>query len=143
MKRKVFIFRFGTPMPTPKEFGIIDEITGNTRRATGMGTPFGMLSIVETSLSPAEIVSIFDRVADENGDALPTIVFEESDKVSFNFHPEFFGDFEACNRAFDEEFGTSSTQCTLSLDELLDLVKSKGLSKFTEAELKRLKELSK
>jgi hypothetical protein len=143
MKKKVFIFRFGTAMPTQKEHLIIDKITGGTSRATGCSTPFGVLSIVETSMKPKEITDLFDQVAKEHDDALPTIVFEDGDSVGFNFDPFFFKEFEECNQAYDEAFGTPSNRCTLSMDELLDLVKEKGVVNLTTEELKRLKELTK
>ena len=143
MKKKVIILRFGASMPTQKEFGIMDKITGGTRRATGCGTPFGVISIAETSMSPKEIVDLFDQVAKEHDDALPVIAFEADGTTGYNFDPYFFQHFEECNLEFDREFGTASTKCVLSLDELLDLVKAKGVANLTTEELKRLKELSK
>ena len=142
MKKKLIIFRFGSALPTQKEHALMGLITGGTSEATGCSTPFGVLSIVNTSMTPAEVTSLFNRVAAETDDSLPTIVFEVDGSVGFNFHPEFFNHFEECNQAFDESFGTPTNKCTLSLDELLDLVKSKGLDNFTEVELTRLKELS-
>jgi hypothetical protein len=142
MKKKLIIFRFGSALPTQKEHAIMGLITGGTSEATGCSTPFGVLSIVNTSMTPAEVTALFNRVAAETDDSLPTIVFEADGSVGFNFHPEFFNHFEECNQAFDESFGTPTNKCTLSLDELLDLVKSKGLDNFTEVELTRLKELS-
>ena len=129
-------------MPTQKEFGIISHITGGTNRATGCGTPYGVMSIVETSMKPKEITDLFDQLANEHNDALPTIVFEADSEVGFNFDPYFFHHFEECNREFDEMFGKSGNHCTMSLDELLDLVKAKGVANLTDVELKRLKELS-
>ena len=142
MKKKLIIFRFGSTMPTQKEQVIMGIITGGSNEATGCSTPFGVLSIANTSMTPAEVTQLFNRVAVETGDALPTIVFEMDGHVGFNFHPEFFDHFAECNQAFDESFGTPINRCVLSLDELLDLVKSKGLDNFTEVELTRLKELS-
>ena len=143
MKKKLIILRFGSAMPTQKEQVIMGLITGGSGEAVGCSTPFGVLSIANTSMTPAEVTSLFNRVATETDDALPTIVFEADGQVGFNFHPEFFEHFAQLNQAFDEDFGTVTYRCTLSLDELLDLVKSKGLDNFTEVELKRLKELSK
>ena len=143
MKKKVIIFRFGSAMPTQKEYSIINEITDGTRRAVGCGTPFGVISIVETSMSPSAITELFDRVAKETGDSLPTIVFEAGGPVGFNFDPDFFANFKDSNDEFDREFGQESLTCTLSLDELLDLVNKKGLTELTKEELQRLKELSK
>ena len=143
MKKKLIIFRFGSAMPTQKEQVIMGLITGGSNEAVGCSTPFGVLSIANTSMTPAEVTQLFNRVAAETDDALPTIVFEANGPVGFNFHPEFFEHFAEVNQSFDEAFGTVTYRCTLSLDELLDLVKSKGLDNFTEVELKRLKELSK
>lgn len=142
MKKKLIIFRFGSAMPTQKEQAIMGLITGGSNEATGCSTPFGVLSIANTHMTPAEVTSLFNRVAADTDDALPTIVFEASGPIGFNFHPEFFDHFAECNRTFDELVGISTNKCTLSLDDLLDLVKSKGLDNFTEVELKRLKELS-
>jgi hypothetical protein len=143
MKKKLIIFRFGSSMPTQKENAIMGQITCGAGEATGCSTPFGVLSIVNTSMTPAEVTALFNRVADETSDALPTIVFEADGPVGFNFHPEFFDHFVECNRAFDEAFGTVTNKCVLSMDELLELVHKKGVTGLTEAELTRLKELSK
>jgi hypothetical protein len=142
MKKKLIILRFGSAMPTQKEQAIIGQVTGGTGEAVGCSTPFGVLSIVNTSMTPADVTRLFNRVAVETDDALPTIVFEPDGSVGFNFHPEFFEHFAQLSQAFDESFGTPINSCVLSLDELLDLVKSKGLDNFTEVELTRLKELS-
>lgn len=142
MKKKVIIFRFGSAAPTQKEYAIMHTITGGSGEATGCGTPFGVISIVHTTMEPAEITKLFNMVADETGDSLPTIVFDAAGEVGFNFDSEFFGHFTKCDTAFDEMFGTPKTACTLSLDELLDLVNSKRLDHFTSDELKRLKELA-
>lgn len=142
MKKKLIIFRFGSALPTQKEHAIMGLITGGTSEATGCSTPFGVLSIVNTSMTPAEVTDLFNRVATETDDALPTIVFEADGQVGFNFHPEFFEHFAEVNKSFNELIGTPTNKCVLSLDELLDLVKSKGLDNFTEVELTRLKELS-
>ena len=144
MKRKLIIFRFGSAMPTQKEFAIMAQITGGTSRATGCSTRFGVLSIVETNMTPTDIVQLFDRVAKESSDSLPTIVLDaESPAAAFNFDPEFFEHFEECSREFDLAFGQATHKCTLSMDELLDLVHKKGVEGLTEAEPIRLKELSK
>lgn len=143
MKKKLIIVRFGSAMPTQKEQALMGLITGGTGEATGCSTPFGVISIANSSMAPAEVTQLFNRVAIDTDDALPTIVFEADGPVGFSFHPDFFEHFAECNRKFDEICGTVTTKCTLSLDDLLDLVKSKGLDNFTEVELTRLKELSK
>lgn len=143
MKKKIVIFRFGSVQPTRKEYAIIGTITGGTRRAVGCSTPFGVISIVETELTPTQITELYIDVANESEDSLPVIVWDASGDTGVNLCPQMFEHFEQINSDFDEMFGDARTECTLSLDELLDLIQVKTLAKLTEAELKRLKELSK
>lgn len=142
MKKKVIILRFGASTPLAKEAPIILQIIGGFDGiAVGCSTPFGVLSIVQTSMEPKEIVDAFTEVARKDGDVLPVIVIDTASDTGYNFDNVFFENFAELDAEFNRLVGTA--HCTLSLDELLDLVKEKGLAKFTEAELKRLKELSK
>jgi len=143
MKRKLIIFRFGSDNPTQKERTIMHQITDGTQEAIGCSSKFGVISIVRTSMKPAEVVALFNKVAKEHDDVLPTIVFEEGENAAFHFDKFFFEQFEECNLEFDREFGTASKGCTLNLEEMLDLVKRKGLSNLTTVELARLIEVSK
>lgn len=143
MKKKIVIFRFGSVQPTRKEYGIIATITGGTSRAVGCATPFGVISIVETELTPTQITEIFMDVARESDDSLPVIVWDPAGDTGVHLCPQMFENFEKINSDFDEAFGDPRTECTLSLDELLDLIQAKSLANLTDAELKRLKELSK
>lgn len=143
MKKKVIVIRFGSSAATKADLEAVSKITNGSLDAAACPSPFGLISIFFTDLSPAEITDIYTKTAAEMGDTLPTITFESDGPVGYHFDPAFFDHFEGCNQAFDERFGTSSNECTLTLDELLDMVKAKGLSNFTEEELKRLKELSK
>jgi hypothetical protein len=138
--KKVIIFRFGSSLPLQKEGQIISEITQGGGVAVGMSSQFGVVSIASTHLEPARIVELFNKVAEDTNDSLPVIVFEEGKGAEFNFDPVLFPKF----KELDAEFrSVANLTCTLSLDELLDLVKSKGVKGLTEVELKRLKELSK
>ena len=143
MKKKVIIFRFGSSLPTKKEYTMVGQITDGSHEAVWCGNQFGVISIVKTSMTPTEITELFNQLAEEFEDSLPVIVFEPGKDVGFNFDKEFFTEFETCNQTFDEAFGESLNKCVLSLDELLTLVQSKGLSQFTTEELARLHELSK
>jgi hypothetical protein len=144
MKKKVIILRFGASTPLAKEVPLIHQIIGGEEGiAVGCSTPFGILSIVQTTMEPKEITDAFAELARKEGDSLPVIVIDTVSNTGYNFDREFFENFAECNAEFDKLTGATTTVCTLSLDELLDLVKEKGISKFTEAELKRLQELSK
>ena len=143
MKKKIVIFRFGSVQPTRKEYAIIATITGGTKRAIGCGTPFGVISIVETEFTPTQITELFIDVAKESDDSLPVIVWDPTGDTGVNLCPMLFENFDKINSEFDEMFGDARNECTLSLDELLDLIKEKSFENLTVAELTRLKELSK
>ncbi len=140
MKRLVII-RFGTTQPLPKEFPIIEKLS-NLETAIGMSFgQMGVLSIIETQASADEVVAEFKRVAAETDDTLPVIVFElGSPSAAFDLDaiPNF--------SKVLADLGVKETQplnsCTLSLDELLDLVASKGLDNLTQEEYSRLKKLT-
>jgi hypothetical protein len=146
MKKKIVIFRFGVGAPTQGDYLAIDRITNGEKNACGMGTHFGIMSIVSTSMSPQEIRELFAEIEKETDDALPIIVYDAaSEGASALFSEGFFPNFKEMEAEFDQEYGTASperVQCTLSLDELLDLVSKKGLLNLTVEELQRLKELS-
>ena len=140
--KKLFAIRFGMPTAVKGDHLAIDRL-GCLSTSMGAGSPFGVISIFGTDKSPAQVAQIFKEVADELDDQLPIIVWEEGDQVAANMSPEFFSEFELMSKAWDQEFGGGRTQCTLSLDELLELVYSKGMSNLSTEELTRLKELSK
>jgi hypothetical protein len=140
MKKKLVIFRFGSESPLRKEVAIIQAITGGTGRGIGIGSNFGVISIVETEFTPKEVESLYTQVANEENDELPVIVWDPNGDTGFNLPVGFFPQFSRAMKEFDDVYGN---QCTLSLDELLDLVKAKGVNNLTEEEMKRLKELTK
>jgi hypothetical protein len=149
MKRKIVIFRFGSPMPTIGDFEVINQITNGERNAVGMGTPIGSLAIVLTEYTASEIKDLYSEASERHNDSLPVMVIDwASDSAAFDFHPHMFPNFEEMNAEFEESFGgqceakAKTIQCTLSLDELLDLVKQKGVKNLSAEELKRLKDLS-
>lgn len=141
--KKVFVLRFGIPAPTRGDMMAIDMI-GCRETSVGCGTPFGILSIFGTDKSPAEITQIFKDVAEECNDNLPVLVWTEGEQVGFNADPEFFDHFAPMNEEWEKEYGSGAIKkCTMSLDELLDIVAMKGMKSLTEEQLTRLKELSK
>lgn len=139
--KKLFLIRFGVPNPTKGDMMAIERI-GCRETSVGAGSPFGVISIFGTDKSPVQVAQIFKEVADEVGDSLPIIVWEEGSCVAANLDSAFFEHFAPMNREWDREYGTAKKTCTLSLDELLDMVKTKGLQNFTTDELQRLKDLS-
>ena len=143
MKKKVIILRFGSAVPLKKEFAIMTTLTEGSGECVGCSTAIGVISIVNTQFTPTQIAELFRNVAEETDDDLPVIAWYADGDACFNLTSELFENFRECNEAFDATFGNGKQECTMNLDELLDLVNSKGLQQFTDAELKRLKELSK
>ncbi|CAB4159440.1 hypothetical protein UFOVP699_176 [uncultured Caudovirales phage] len=141
--KKVFLLRFGVPTPTRGDIMAIDRL-GCRDTSAGCGTPFGILSIFGTDKSPAEIAQIFKEVSAECNDNLPVIVWQEGEQVGLNMDPEFFEHFEPMNAEWEREYGSVAIKkCTMSLDDLLDIVAMKGMKALTEEQLTRLKDLSK
>ena len=140
--KRVFVLRFGVPGPTRGDHMVIDTI-GCRETSAGCGTPFGVLSIFGTDLSPSEVTAIFKQVELECNDQLPVLVWTDGDAIGVHLSPEFFEHFEPMNAEWERCHGTSAIKrCTLSLDELLDIVAMKGMDGLTEDQLTRLKELS-
>lgn len=139
--KKIFIFRFGSTRPLPKEFPIIKAIAADSNLARGCDTPFGTLSIVLTGFSPEEILNLYQQVAEDTGDELPVIIWEEG-QVVHSLAGQIFKTVEELNREFDKLVAGQSV--TLSLDELLELISARGgVDKLSTSELERLKELTK
>ena len=144
MKKEIVIIRFGIPQPLKKEVGIIDELTGGNLDGSVCGSfsDMGVLSIINTELSVDEVVQVFRRVAEETGDTLPAIAFELG-STTVAHHFEDMMEFKALVKQFKDLNPTVKKGCTLSLDELLDLVNEKGLKNLKTEELTRLKDLTK
>jgi hypothetical protein len=143
MKKKVIILRFGSVIPLKKEFAIMSTLTEGSGECVGCSTNIGVISIVNTQFTPKQITELFRNVAEETEDTLPVIAWYDDGDAGFDLTSELFENFKECNDTFDREFGKDLNGCSMTLDELLDLVNTKGLPQFTEEELKRLKELSK
>jgi len=139
--KKLFIFRFGTTSPLQKETPIIQTITAESNLAIGCSTPYGTLSVVLTGFSPAEILNLYQIVADETSDELPVIIWEDGQGVN-SLSGGMFDKVEELNLEFDRLVGTH--KINLSLDELLELISVRGgVDKLTTLEFNRLKELTK
>lgn len=141
MKKKLVIFRFGSNMPTQKEYAIIQTICAGTNHGIGCGTAFGVISIVKTSFTPDEIVNLYKKVAHEHNDSLPVIVWDPAGDTGVHLCPLMFKAFAQADADFDQMYGDEP--CTLNLDELLELISDRGgIESLTAEELTRLHELS-
>jgi hypothetical protein len=154
------IFRLGIPYPTLEEIDLIMDISEDDSPA---GAPIfpeqpglsGVLSILRSKLSASEISNRFQRISGglapdktigDDVSVYPVMVFKiDSSNFSYNSDMSNFLDW---GQTFKKFIGaTPSTENTgmnnLSLDDLLDLVKSKGgFDKLTTEEQAMLKKLS-
>lgn len=151
MKRTVFVIRFGSSRPLPKEFPIVEQITdGALEKAVGFPLgQIGVLSIFNTAMPAKEIERLFTQCAIDTDDVLPVVVFEANSAEHCAFNLSAFTDFDAGYAAFkkensleDEPIVPAKKGITMSLDQLLDLVKQKGVSGLTPEEKALLDELS-
>jgi hypothetical protein len=144
MKKEIVIIRFGVHQPLRKEVTIIEELTDGRLEGSVCGSfaDMGVLSIINTEHTIDDIVKVFRRVAEETGDTLPVIAFELG-STAVSHHFEDMLEFKALVKQFKDLNPTVKRGCTLSLDELLDLVNEKGLPNLNTEELMRLKELTK
>ncbi len=153
------IFRFGLPHPTIQEIDLIMEISNNNPGPAG--APIfpdqpgmsGVLSILHSDLSASEISNRFQRISkglapdsDHNDSVYPVMVFKiDSSNFSYNSDMSNFLEWGTVFEKFTKVKATveNSTVNSLSLDDLLDLVKSRGgFDKLTTKEQERLKKLS-
>jgi hypothetical protein len=80
-------------------------------------------------------------VANDTGDSLPVVVWDPAGDTGFNLQKDFFPTFAQAEADFDAMYG--DTPCTLSLDQLLELISNRGgVNQLTTEELKRLQQLS-
>lgn len=151
MKRTVFVIRFGSHKPLPKEFPIVEQIAdGELEKAMGTSIgQIGVLSIFNTAMPVKEIERLFTQCALDTDDVLPVVVFEadSQEQCAFNLSafPNFdeaYAEFKKANSIESEPIPATKNGITLSLDQLLDLVKEKGIAGLTTEEKTQLDRLS-
>lgn len=139
----LFIIRFGTPQPVRTDAQVIKEFGQTTANGMPLGS-IGIISLIQTAASPEEVARRFREAADENSDNMPVVVGRLDqcgiDLSVFGFN----GMLQAFQQKIEQEPAQSpTTKCNLSLDELLDIVSTKGVKGLTSEESTRLQELSK
>lgn len=150
MKRTVFVIRFGTSMPLPKELPIVEQIAdGTLEKAMYMSLgQIGVLNIINTTMSAKEIERLFTQCALDTDDVLPVVVFEADSPEQCAFNLSAFSDFDEAYAGFKKANGLEQgepepkNRVTLSLDQLLDLVKEKGIAGLSVEEKAQLDRLS-
>ena len=147
MKKKIAVFRFGSLRPTQADWIAVAVKLGLDLEAgevLGCPMPGGMVSLIHTDKTVAEVKQAFVEAAEEIEDTLPIIVLDEAGLEGTHLVDMGFEDFAKMNGVFDLEHGKAEEgkSCTMSLDELLDLVNQVGVAGLDAAQIKRLHELS-
>jgi len=140
MKKTVVIFRFGSEMPTVKEYSVIQTISGGSNRAVGCGSRFGTISVIETEYTPKQIERLFTQVAKEHNDSLPVIAFYLDGDTGFNFDKDFFPAAELMLNEFTNLPKESGSN--LTIDQILEKIIAQGQESLTDDELKKLRNFS-
>lgn len=146
MKKKIVVFRFGSHTPTKSDaIAVIEKLGADVEAGELLGCPMpgGMATIIHTDKSVADVVQAFKEAEIENEDTLPIIVLDEGSLEGLSLETMGFEAFAGMMKAYDKEYGKpDGLRCTLSLDELLDIVNQVGINGLDQAQLTRLKELS-
>jgi hypothetical protein len=153
MKRKVLIIRFGTNQVIRPDAIACSKIHSEDM-GTALGVPFGNMGVISlfyTNKSIEEIVKIYKEIGVDRGVDMPIITYEldspaagqllsavDNFDILLEKAREIWPDRERVNC-----YANLNSECTLSLDQLLDRVGQVGLENMGEAERKRLEELSK
>lgn len=153
------IFRFGIPHPTREEVSLMFDIAeGNPEGGLFPGSDghgmSGVMSIIKSKLTADEISSRFQEMSigmendtpESKGSVYPVIVMEITPNAfSYNQDMSDVSDWgESFYRMTNQQAaGTGPNVNSLSLDDLLDIMKSRGgFTQLSKEEQARLKELS-
>ena len=133
MKKLIVILRFGVSHPLGKEIPLFEKLLeANPEHGCAVGIEgVGLLSILHTRFSPKEIAQEFAELAERTSDQLPVLVFSLDDPSVGVDLRAFVGIQAAIEelRARVGEVGAADaagTTIEMTLDELLDLVNTKG-----------------
>lgn len=151
MRKRIAVLRLGSTTPMQADILSIGTITEGSGRAVGMPIPdTGVLHIFYTELSQEEVKDIFVTIFENAEVPHPFFVFDfEKDTNIRNWlSDEALATFEKDVVGYFDEMETSTPAparetITLSLDELLDRVSSKGIASLSADELAQLEKLSK
>lgn len=154
--KKIAIIRFGTECLQNSEEPIYDKLVDhNMLRIVPMTFGnLGVLSLVYTDVNIPEIIKLFIKTSEDSRIPLPVIVFElnrDNCGIYLNHIPAFLNNFDTFNKNIskynslvDAEKLEERPISTLTLDDILDIVTTRGGVKFlTKPEKERLIELSK
>lgn len=153
MRKRIAVLRLGSTTPMQADILSIGTITEGSGRAVGMPIPeTGVIHIFYTELSQEEVKDIFVTIFENAEVPHPFFVFDfEKDTNIRNWlSDEALATFEKDVVGYFDEMETSTPApaparetITLSLDELLDRVSSKGIASLSADELAQLEKLSK
>lgn len=136
MKKLIVILRFGASHPLGKEIPLFEKLLeANPEHGCAVGIEgVGLFSIIHTRFSPKEIAQEFAELAERTNDLLPVLVFSLDDP-SVGVDLRALVGIQAAIKELRARIGevgaadaadTAGTTIEMTLDELLDLVNTKG-----------------
>jgi len=146
---KILVIRFGKPLPLPKEILLVRDVITDGSDDSAYGCPMngGVVSVFNTELSAREVSKAFHDLGVKTNDEMPTLVKdlvtgETILDLQGQKHAHFLMKHLGMEHAIDPH-NDHEKPCVMTLDQLLDKVRDHGRDSLSEAEMKRLQDLSK
>ncbi len=147
MKKPIFILRLGIETIVEIDKVSVGHLQEELEDIAGCSLPFGILSIINTDLSPKELKDLYVQAAEELGDHAPVVVWDPSSKdATFDLRdfPQVKDMIDAWEAHYDKDLiPQKNDMCNMTLEELIDKVGRTGRDSLTPLEFARLEFLSK
>jgi hypothetical protein len=146
---KILVIRFGKPFPIQKEMILVQEVITDGSMDNALGAPMNgaVVSVFTTAMSAREVSKAFHDLGEVTRDEFPTVVKDLTTGETIvdlqgQRHAQKLMELAGFSHAIDPH-NDHEKPCVMTLDQLLDKVRDHGRSSLSEAEMKRLQELSK
>jgi len=149
MKTPIFILRFGVEDLIPLDGQALGHLQDELEYIGGCSLLFGILTLIMTDKSPKHFKDLYLDAGTKLDDRAPVIVWDpSSDRSAMNLRD--FPDVKGLIDRFEKHHGITIipekndiSNCSMSLDELIDKVGRTGRDSLTPIEFARLEVLSK
>lgn len=141
----MYILRLGRDEPIKADVEIMNILTNGELNVAGVSLPVGVLSLLKTTKTAAEIKDLFLEMEEKHDDVLPVIIWDAKDEST----QSHFGDMsKGMLEAFIEEWGdveenNKKKVNSLTVDEVLEKITREGMDSLSEEEMTLLKNASK
>lgn len=149
MKKPIFILRFGVERLIDLDKLALGHLQEELEDIAGCVLPFGILTLMMTDHTVAQLKDLYVNAADELADHAPIVAWDPaSDRVVMDLRDfpqvkDMVAAFESHHKVNIFPDRNNIESCTMSLDELIDKVGRTGRDSLTPIEFARLEMLSK